>query len=87
MTWPTVARAIFLLPAGFRAHDEDFTVALPPPRDLPDPVTAQPYTLVQLHHGGSVDAETRALYVLGGEYLPHGAQATPCHDPDEAHDQ
>lgn len=82
----TLARAILLLPAGFRVYDEDFTVECPPPKRfrLPDGGT---FGLVHLHHGGDVDDETRALYVLGGAYLPHGATHEHRHDPDEAHDQ
>ena len=82
----TLARAILLLPAGFRVYDEDFTVECPPPKRfrLPDGGT---FGLVHLHHGGDVDDETRALSVLGGAYLPHGAQAAPRPEPDEAHDQ
>lgn len=89
VTWPVTAlpaqaRAILLLPAGFRAFDEDFTVDLPVPPTLS--VDGADYDRVQIHHGGMIDQDARVLYVLGGRYLPHGAERTRL-DPDEAHEQ
>jgi hypothetical protein len=80
-------RALLLLPSGHRACDCDHVVASPPPRtlDIHLPTHSLHYGLVHLHHGGAVDAETRALYVLGGRYRPHGTLRRRL--PDEAHDQ
>jgi len=89
MTWPTIplptqARALLLLPAGLRAFDEDFVVDFPVPAFID--VESDRYTCMHVHHGAEVDRETRALYVLGGRYLPYGA-GTLRLDPDEARDQ
>ena len=87
---PPSAQAILLLPAGLRADDRDYMIEFPPPRLLDVPTEAggfARYELMHLHHAGEVDPTTRALYVLGGRYLPFGYQAAPRHDPDEAHDQ
>lgn len=92
MTYPTVAlpreaRAILVLPAGFRVLGYDVTVAFP----VPDFVELQGdlsgrYELMHIHHAGECDQATRALYVLGGRYLPHGAGELRL-DPDEACEQ
>lgn len=94
MTWPTQpmpaqATAILLLPSGHRAHDGPCFVDYPPPRVIDGGPDGEPgrYHLFHLHQAGSVDGDTRALYVLGGTYRPHGAQRNDRHDPDEAHDQ
>jgi hypothetical protein len=89
MTWPrqplpAQARALLLLPSGHRAFDEDFTVAMPAPKTLE--LQTDTYHLMHLHAAGGVDQETRALYVLGGRYEPHGFGPTR-HAPDEAFDQ
>jgi hypothetical protein len=86
---PPSAQAILLLPAGLRADFPEVTVAFPPPRmlDVPTESGFARYELMHLHHAGECDGETRALYVLGGRYLPFGYQSEPRHDPDEAHDQ
>lgn len=80
-------RALLLLPSGHRAYDEDLMVEAPAPRtlDIRLPGLTLAYGLVHLHHGGAVDAETRALYVLGGRYRPHGTMRRRL--PDEAHEQ
>lgn len=95
MSWPTAplpttAQAILLLPSGHRALDEDVAIPLP----LPDTIdVAAPagmpglYHLVHQHHPGHVDDTLRALYVLGGRYLPHGATRVDRAHPDEVHDQ
>jgi len=85
---PEQAQAILLLPSGHRAFDEDFAVAFPVPRtiDVGGLVPHGVYGLVHIHHSGTVDDVTRALYVLGGHYRPHGASCLRL-DPDEAHDQ
>jgi hypothetical protein len=87
---PPSAQAILLLPAGLRADDGEYTVAFPPPRMLDIPTDAGGYAryeLMHLHHAGECDGATRALYVLGGRYLPFGYQAAAQPDPDEVHDQ
>jgi hypothetical protein len=87
---PPSAQAIFLLPAGLRFDDRDATIEFPPPRwfDVPtDGGGFARFELMHLHHAGECDGLTRALYVLGGRYLPFGYQAEPQHDPDEVHDQ
>ncbi len=81
---PVQARALLLLPSGHRAFDEDLAVGIPVPRTLD--VGGDVFDLLHLHAGGTVDAETRALYVLGGLYRPHGYGAAR-HAPDEAFDQ
>lgn len=93
MTWPTspmpeTASAILLLPSGHRAFDEDFTVTSPAPKTFD--VRGEDrgiYYLMHLHMSGVVDGHVRALYVLGGHYMPYGAGRLDQHDPDEAHDQ
>lgn len=82
---PTNARAILVLPAGFRALEEDVGVAFPVP-DFIDVEGDGRYELMHLHHAGECDQTTRALYVLGGRYLPHGAGELRL-DPDEACEQ
>lgn len=87
MTWPVtplpaVVRAILLLPAGMRAFDEDRVVAYPPPLTIDR--EAGRYELMSRHYGGT--DEGRALYVLGGRYLPYGAGELRRY-PDEVHDQ
>ena len=94
MTWPTApmpttARALLVFPSGHRALDEDLVVAYPLPESLD--VTGDPmagvYHLVHVHHPGQIDGATRALYVLGGHYLPHGAAHVERLAPEEAFDQ
>lgn len=81
------ARAILVLPSGHRAFDEDFAVTLPVPKTIDVAgMDRGVYYLLHVHHSGSVDAETRALYVLGGHYLPYGAGPLKG-APDEVHDQ
>ena len=81
------AQAILVLPSGHRAFDEDFAVAFPVPRTIDVAgMDRGVYGLVHIHHSGQVDDRTRALYVLGGHYRPHGASRLRL-DPDEVHDQ
>ncbi len=77
------ARALLLLPSGHRAFDEDLTVGIPLPATVD--IATDTYYLWHLH-AGEVDDETRALYVLGGPYRPHGYGRLR-HAPDEAYDQ
>lgn len=92
MTYPTAplpreARAILVLPAGLRALEHDLPVGFPVPDfiDLRGDVAGR-YDLMHIHHAGECDQTTRALYVLGGRYLPHGAGELRL-DPDEACEQ
>lgn len=83
---PTQARALLLFPSGQRVYAEDLLVDFPCPAEihLYDPV--EHYRLFHLHHAGEVDHDTRALYVLGGTYRPHGG--TPARlEPSEAYEQ
>jgi hypothetical protein len=57
---------------------------MPAPKTLE--LQTDTYHLMHLHAAGGVDQETRALYVLGGRYEPHGFGPTR-HAPDEAFDQ
>ena len=95
MTWPAVplpreAIALLLFPSGHRVYDDDQprTVGYPFPVVIDTGPNGEPgvYHLMHVHYGGEVDAEARALYVLGGHYLPHGTGALRL-DPDEALDQ
>lgn len=92
MTWPERplpirVLAILLLPAGMRAFDEDLIVDFPAPRSI-DLTGAEQgrYELMAISYSGCCDGETRALYVLGGRYLPHGGSALRL-AADEVHDQ
>ena len=79
----STARALLLLPSGHRAYDADVPVGIPVPPTLT--LRDDIYYLWHLHHG-VCDAETRALYVLGGVYQPHG-YGTLRYAPDEAFTQ
>lgn len=92
MTYPAVAlpreaRAILVLPTGHRALPSDLPIAFPVPDfiDLAGDLGGR-YELMHIHHAGECDLTTRALYVLGGRYLPHGAGELRL-DPDEACEQ
>lgn len=82
---PTQARALLLFPSGQRVYPEDLLVDFPCPHEIHLHGPSEHYRLFHLHHAGEVDAETRALYVLGGHYRPHGA--TEQREPSEAYDQ
>lgn len=92
MTWPErplplSVRAILLLPAGMRAFDEDLLVDFPAPRFIEFSGDERGrYELMAISYSGLCDGETRALYVLGGRYLPHGGGALRL-AADEVHDQ
>lgn len=92
MTWPvaplpTRVRAILLFPAGMRVFDEDLFVDFPAPRriDLEGDDRGR-YEHMATHYSGLCDGEIRALYVLGGAYLPYGYDQLR-YAPDEVHDQ
>ena len=89
MTWPSdpmpgYARALLLLPCGMRARDRDLAVPYPVPPAIED--GGRQFQLFVMMHAGLVDRETRALYVLGGRYLPFGAPANDDAPPQELHD-
>lgn len=70
---PTHVEAILLLPSGMRVHDTLRYVSYPPPPVLLDEPRAGRYFLLHQHPAGEIDNEHRALYVLGGRYMPYGA--------------
>lgn len=92
MTWPRLpvpaqARALLLLPSGHRVMDHDLQVMIPVPQTLRlTRVERGTFHLAGLHTG-ELDGETRALYVLGGPYRPHGYPHKDRNAPDEAYDQ
>lgn len=76
MTWPmdpmpAYARALLLYPCGMRARDRDLAVPYPVPPQIEE--GGRRFQLFVMMHAGQVDRETRALYVLGGRYMPFGA--------------
>lgn len=82
---PTQARALLLFPSGQRVYAEDLWVDFPCPHEIHLHGPSEYYRLFHLQHAGEVDTDTRALYVLGGTYRPHGA--TTALEPSEAYDQ